>query len=69
MCEEDDGSFVYFAGSLAAVDWKQNVGEYAVCTFESCDHGELHTSAMDITMKFFLKHGFQHAIWLYSHSQ
>jgi AraC family transcriptional regulator len=70
MSEENDGTFIYFAGASAYSNapvpsgfttWELPVGEYAVCQFEVESFTELRTSAIDKALKYLLE------TWLSGH--
>lgn len=64
MSEENDGTFIYFAGasvySKAPVPdgftaWELPAGEYVVCQFEAESFVELRNSAIDKALKYLLE--------------
>ena len=64
MSEENDGTFIYFAGAAANSStpvpngltvWELPAGEYAVCQFETESFAELRASAIDKALKYLLE--------------
>lgn len=64
MSEENDGTFIYFAGAAANSSapvpngltvWELPAGEYAVCQFEAESFAKLRTSAIDKALKYLLE--------------
>ena len=64
MSEENDGTFIYFAGASANSDvpvpngftaWELPCGEYVVCQFEAESFTKLRTSAIDKALKYLLE--------------
>lgn len=61
MSEENDGTFIYFAGAFAYDNvpvpsgftvWQLPAGEYIVCKFEAENFATLRTSAIDKALKY-----------------
>lgn len=61
MSEENDGTFIYFAGALTynnapvpsgLTTWQLPAGEYVVCQFEAENFAKLRTSAIDKALKY-----------------